>query len=48
MNCNQCQETMGGIACNKKIGVCGKTESVALLQDLLIYVGISVDVDKTA
>lgn len=37
MNCNQCQETMGGIACNKKIGVCGKTESVALLQDLLIY-----------
>lgn len=43
MFCYQCQETARGTGCNIK-GVCGKTESVANLQDLLIFVlkGISI------
>jgi len=36
MFCYQCQETTKGIACTVK-GICGKTEDVAGLQDLLIY-----------
>ena len=36
MFCYQCQETVKGIGCTVK-GVCGKTEDVAKLQDLLIY-----------
>ena len=36
MFCNQCQETAGGKGCTVR-GVCGKTEDVAKLQDLLIY-----------
>ncbi len=43
MFCFQCQETAKGTGCVVK-GVCGKTEEVAQLQDLLIYVakGISI------
>lgn len=43
MFCNQCQETVRGIGCTVR-GVCGKDETVANLQDLLLYVlrGISV------
>jgi hydroxylamine reductase len=36
MFCNQCEQTAKGIACTTK-GVCGKTEDVAALQDLLTY-----------
>jgi hydroxylamine reductase len=36
MFCYQCQETTKGTACTTK-GLCGKTEDVAQLQDLLIY-----------
>jgi hydroxylamine reductase len=36
MFCYQCQETTRGTGCTVK-GLCGKTEDVALLQDLLIY-----------
>ena len=36
MFCYQCQETAGGKGCAVR-GVCGKTEEVAKLQDLLIY-----------
>lgn len=36
MFCFQCQETAGGTGCKMR-GVCGKTEEVAKLQDLLIY-----------
>ncbi len=36
MFCFQCQETARGKGCDVK-GVCGKTEDVAKLQDLLIY-----------
>lgn len=36
MFCNQCQETARGTGCDVR-GVCGKTEEVAQLQDLLIY-----------
>ena len=36
MFCYQCQETAGGKGCTVK-GVCGKTDDVAKLQDLLIY-----------
>jgi hydroxylamine reductase len=36
MFCYQCQETAGGRGCTVR-GVCGKTEEVAKLQDLLIY-----------
>lgn len=43
MFCFQCQETAHGTGCTK-IGVCGKKEDVANLQDLLIWVskGISL------
>lgn len=43
MFCYQCQETAKGTGCTVK-GVCGKTDDVANLQDLLVYVlkGISV------
>jgi hydroxylamine reductase len=42
MFCFQCQETAGGKGCTK-VGVCGKKENVANLQDLLVFVlkGIS-------
>jgi hydroxylamine reductase len=36
MFCYQCQETAKGTGCTIK-GICGKTEDVAQLQDLLIY-----------
>ncbi|HVJ50656.1 hydroxylamine reductase [Desulfitobacterium sp.] len=43
MFCYQCQETSKGSGCTVR-GVCGKTENVANMQDLLIYVlkGISI------
>jgi hydroxylamine reductase len=43
MFCYQCQETAKGTGCVVR-GVCGKTEDVAQLQDLLVYVakGISI------
>jgi hydroxylamine reductase len=43
MFCNQCQETAKNTGCTIK-GVCGKTEDLANLQDLLIYLteGISI------
>ena len=47
MFCYQCQEAAKGIAC-EVVGVCGKKEDVAKLQDLLIYItkGISEIVIK--
>ena len=36
MFCYQCQETAGNKGCTK-VGVCGKNEDVANLQDLLVY-----------
>lgn len=47
MFCCQCQETAKGTGCEIK-GVCGKSEEVAKLQDLLIYIlkGISEIVVK--
>lgn len=43
MFCNQCEQTAQGKGC-AKIGVCGKTDDVAALQDLLTYAvqGLSV------
>ena len=43
MFCYQCQETTTGTGCTIK-GICGKTEDVANLQDLLVYTlkGIAV------
>ncbi len=48
MFCYQCQETAAGKGCTVR-GVCGKTEEVAHLQDVLIYVvkGISELVFKS-
>lgn len=37
MFCYQCQETAKGSGC-EKVGVCGKSDKVANLQDLLLYV----------
>ncbi len=37
MFCYQCQEAVKGVGCTIK-GVCGKTDKVANLQDLLVYV----------
>lgn len=47
MFCFQCQETAGGTGCKVK-GVCGKVDTTAQLQDLLIFLvkGIAVWVDK--
>lgn len=36
MFCYQCKQSMEG-GCNKKIGVCGKNEDIASLQDLTIF-----------
>ncbi|NLM25604.1 MAG: hydroxylamine reductase [Firmicutes bacterium] len=36
MFCNQCEMTVGGVACTK-VGVCGKDENIQSLQDNLIY-----------
>lgn len=43
MFCYQCQEASKGVGCTIK-GVCGKTDEVANIQDLLVYVmkGISI------
>ena len=43
MFCYQCQETAKGSGCTKK-GVCGKSNDLANMQDLLVYVlkGISI------
>jgi len=48
MFCYQCQETAKGKGCEIR-GVCGKTEEVAKLQDVLIYTlkGISEIVVKS-
>lgn len=47
MFCYQCQETLKNQGCTKR-GVCGKTEEVANLQDLLVYVlkGIAIYSEK--
>src|SRR5690554_562344 len=37
MYCYQCQEALGNVACTALAGICGKTNAVANLQDLLIY-----------
>ncbi|TAL16198.1 hydroxylamine reductase [bacterium] len=37
MFCQQCEQTIGGKACEKKVGACGKTHEVSALQDLLTY-----------
>ena len=47
MFCFQCQETTKGTACVTK-GICGKTEDVARLQDLLIYTLKGIAVHATA
>lgn len=36
MFCYQCEQTAGGTGCTK-IGVCGKNEDIASLQDTLIF-----------
>ena len=41
MFCYQCQETARGAGCTVK-GVCGKTEDVSNLQDLLVYMSKGV------
>ena len=43
MFCYQCQETAKGTGCTVR-GVCGKTDDLANMQDLLIFVlkGISI------
>jgi hydroxylamine reductase len=43
MYCNQCEQTLGGVACTK-VGVCGKSPEAAGLQDLILHqmVGLSL------
>jgi len=36
MFCYQCEQTAGGTGCTK-VGVCGKNEDVASLQDILLF-----------
>ena len=44
MFCYQCQEALKNTGCNVKVGMCGKPEDVANLQDVLIFAlkGIAV------
>lgn len=37
MFCNQCEQTIGGVACAAKVGVCGKNEDIQSLQEILLY-----------
>ena len=37
MFCFQCEETAKGTGCESTVGVCGKTDVIAGLQDLLVY-----------
>jgi hydroxylamine reductase len=37
MFCYQCEQAAGGKGCTKKTGICGKSEEVAALQDLLVH-----------
>jgi len=37
MFCNQCEQTVGGVACSNGIGVCGKNADVHSLQETLLY-----------
>ena len=46
MFCYQCQETANGEACTHT-GACGKTDDVAALQDLLVYVTKGISVHST-
>lgn len=43
MFCYQCQEAAKGFGCTK-IGVCGKTQEVSNLQDLLVYISKGVSI----
>ena len=43
MFCYQCQEAAKGTGCTVK-GVCGKTDDVAILQDLLLYISKELSV----
>jgi len=43
MFCFQCQEAAKGSGCTLK-GVCGKTDTVSNLQDLLVYTAKGVSV----
>ncbi|QUL97821.1 MAG: hydroxylamine reductase [Candidatus Fermentithermobacillus carboniphilus] len=36
MFCNQCQQTLGGVACTS-VGICGKDKDVQALQENLVY-----------
>ncbi len=47
MFCYQCEQTAGGVGCDR-FGVCGKDPETAAMQDLLVYVtkGISMWADK--
>ena len=41
MFCNQCEQTLGGIACTT-VGVCGKKPTVAELQELVLHEVVAV------
>ena len=47
MSCNQCQESVHGTGCTVR-GVCGKDESTAQLQDVLVYAteGLALAAEK--
>lgn len=47
MNCRQCEQTARGVSCTT-VGICGKNEEVAVLQDVLTYslMGIAVFANK--
>jgi hydroxylamine reductase len=48
MSCNQCQESILGTGCTVR-GVCGKDESTAQLQDVLVYAteGLALAAEQT-
>jgi hydroxylamine reductase len=37
MFCNQCEQTMSGIGCNRSPGICGKDADVQSLQETILY-----------
>ncbi len=47
MFCNQCEQTAKGQGCTVK-GVCGKTDEVSAIQDLLVQILVELGTVATA
>ena len=37
MFCNQCEQTIQGVGCASRVGICGKSEDVQSVQEIILY-----------